>query len=241
MLRFVRRILMVGAVLLLAGCSTEEGLRAQGLLQRAEAAQAQLTSSTFDGGMSFSFQGQTVAMQFRGATSKDGEWFSLRASGMPGVGDMSMQMLLRGGRAWTNFGGGWQSSPAPAGVGSSNTLNAAAFQQLAAYVKDVRVQEHQIVAGKLVTTIGGEIDTQSMLEAFTKLGPLAGADGLDLSKLGVDFGDIRALLAIDERTQLLSTALIDFDIEAQGEKVELELRYRLTSVDEPVALPSPPG
>lgn len=215
-------------------------MRAQALLQRAEAAQAQLSSSTFDGGMSFSFQGQRVAMLFRGASSKDGEWFSLSADGLPGGGGgMSMQMLLRGGRAWTNLGGGWQSSPVPAGLGSNGSLNAAAFQQLAAYVKDVRVTEHQLVAGKLVTTIGGEIDTQAMVEAVTKLGPLAGADGLDLSKLGVDFGDIHALLTIDERTHLLSTALINVAIEAQGETVQLELRYRLTGADEPVELPSP--
>lgn len=146
MFRFLRRILVViGAVLVLAGCGTEEGMRAQALLQQAEAEQAKLSSSTFEGSMSFSFQGQQVAMQFR------------------------------------------------------------------------------------------------MAEAFTKLGPLAGADGVDLSKLGVKFGDIRALLTIDERTHLLGTALIKVGIEAQGEKVELDLRYRLTSANEPVELPSPTG
>jgi len=240
--RTVTRLIatMVGAALLLAGCSTEEGVRAQTLLQQAESAHARLASSTFDGSMSFSFQGQHVAMQFRGATSKEGEWFSLNASGIPGAGDMSMQMLQRGGRVWTNFGGGWQSNQAPAGTGSSG-MNAAAFQQLARYVKDVRVAEHQLVAGKLVTTIGGDIDTEAMVGAMTKLGPLADSGGLDLSKLGIDFGDIHALLTIDERTHLLSTALIKFDVEAQEEKMEFELRYRLTSIDEPVELPSPAG
>jgi uncharacterized lipoprotein YajG len=36
---FVRLVTMLAAALLLAGCSTEEGTRAQTLLQQAEAAQ----------------------------------------------------------------------------------------------------------------------------------------------------------------------------------------------------------
>lgn len=240
--RSVMRLLATTIVsaLLLAGCSGEEGLRAQTLLQQAEAAQVGLSSSTFDGGMTFAYQGEQVAMQFRGATSKEGEWFSLRASDLPGAGDMSMQMVIRGGRAWTNFGGRWQSTPAPA-TGSSGTMSAAAFQQLARYVKDVRVTEHQIVAGKLVTTIGGEIDTQGMLQGLTKLAPFASDEGLDLSKLGVDFGDIHALLTIDERTHLLTSALITFELEAKGESMKFDLRYRLTSSNEPVELPAPTG
>ena len=107
--------------------------------------------------------------------------------------------------------------------------------------------EHQLVEGKQVTTIAGEIDTQGMLQAFTKLGSVAGEveglslDGFDLSKLGVKFDDIEAVLTIDEATGLLSTALISFGMSAQGEDVSLELRYRLTSANEPVRLPSPPS
>jgi len=98
------------------------------------------------------------------------------------------------------------------------------------------------VAGKLVTTIGGEIDTRGMIEAFTKLGSAAGdLEGLslDFSKLGIDFGDIAAVLTIDERTHLLDSAFVTFAIDAEDERVEFELRYRLTSANEPVQLPSP--
>jgi hypothetical protein len=35
--------------------------------------------------------------------------------------------------------------------------------------------------------------------------------------------------------------LIRFGVEAQGEKMQFELRYRLTSANEPVELPSPTG
>ena len=232
----------LGAALLLTGCSTEEGLRAQALLQEAEVAQQALESSTFEGGLSFAFGGEEVSMQFRGATSGAGEWFSMRSSGIPGGEDFALQVVVRGGRAWTNMGGRWQSMPAPAGLGSSGTISAAAFQQLARYVKDVRVTEHQLIGGKPVTTIGGEIDTAGMIQAVTQLGSVAGGvEGLslDFSKLGIDFGDIEAVLTIDERTKLLDTAFVSFSIEADGQQMDFELRYRLTSANQPVQLPSP--
>lgn len=237
-----RLVTTLGAALLLTGCSTEEGLRAQELLRQAEVAQQALESSTFEGGVSFGLEGDEISMQFTGATSKDGEWLSMRASGIPGGGDFSMELLMRGEQVWTNMGGRWQSMPAPAGLGSGGTMSAAAFQQLAQYVKDVRVTEHQLVGGKPVTTIGGEIDTQGMIEAFMKLGSVAGGvEGLslDFSKLGIEFGDIEAVLTIDEGTHLLDSAFVTFSVAAEGQEVDLELRYRLTSANEPVQLPSP--
>ena len=237
-----RLVSFLGALLLLTGCSTEEGLRAQELLQRAEAAQQALESSTFEGGFLVAFGGETVSMQFRGATSKSGEWFSLRSSGVPGGGDFSLEMLVRGGRAWTNLGGRWQPMPTPSGLGSGGTMSSAAFQQLARHVKDVRVNEHQLVGGKPVTTIGGEIDTAGMLEAALQLGSVAGeleGFSLDFSKLGIEFGDIEAVLTIDEATHLLDAAFVAFSIEADGQEVQLEARYRLTSSNQPVELPTP--
>jgi hypothetical protein len=237
-----RLVTILGAALLLTGCSTEEGRRAQELLQQAEAAQQALQSSTFEGGLSFAFGGEEVSMQFRGATSKAGEWFSMRASGIPGGGDFALQLLVRGGRAWTNLGGGWETMPVTSGLGSGGTMSATAFQQLARHVKDVRVTEHQLIGGKPVTTIGGEIDTAGMLEAALQLGSVAGeleGFSLDFSKLGIELGDIEAVLTIDERTHLLDTAFVAFSIAAQREQVDLELRYRLTSANEPVRLPTP--
>jgi hypothetical protein len=239
-----RLVTTLGAALLLTGCSTEEGLRAQELLRQAEVAQQALESSTFEGELSFGLGGDAVSMRFNGATSKDGEWFAMRAKGVPGAGTFSMEMLLRGGKAWASTGGRWQQVPLPPGAdtGSGGTISAAAFQQLARYVKDVRVTEHQLVGGKPVTTIGGEIDTQGMIEAFMELGSIAGGvEGLslDFSELGIDFGDIEAVLTIDERTHLLDSAFVTFSIAAEGQEVDLELRYRLTSANEPVRLPQP--
>jgi hypothetical protein len=235
----VRIVSILAAALVLGGCSTEEGLRAQELLRQAEAAQAALTSSTFDGSMAFSFDGMDVRMLFNGATSGADQWLALRTSGVPDGGDVAMEMVVRGGRAWTKMGGGWQQAPVPAGAETSGTVSAAAFQEFARYVKDVRVTEHQLIGGKAVTTIAGEIDTEAMIGAIAKLGSLAEGTSLDLSKLGLDIGDIHAVLTIDERTHLLDTAFITFAMSAEGKTAEIELRYRLASANEPVRLPSP--
>jgi hypothetical protein len=81
-----------------------------------------------------------------------------------------------------------------------------------------------------------------MIGAVTKLGSVAGGvEGLslDFTELGIDFGDIEAVLTIDERTHLLDSAFVTFSIAAKGQQVDLELRYRLTSSNQPVQLPSP--
>ena len=235
---FARLVTTLAAAALLAGCSTEEGMRAQDLLQRAEAAQGQLDSATFDGSVAVTADGQSFRMLFEGMTSKDGEWFSLRTQGAPD-GDMRMQVLVRGDRAWVDVDGRWQPTPVPGAADSGGTLSAAAFQQLARHVEDVRVTEHQLIGGKPVTTIAGEIDTEGMLEALLDLGSFAEGFSLDFSELGIDIGDIQAVLTIDERTQLLDSAFVALAMSAEGTSIELELRYRLASVNQPVDLPQP--
>ncbi len=240
----VRLVTALAAALLLAGCSTEEGMRAQELLQQAEAAQTKLRSSTFDGSLGVTADGMTFKVAFNGATSKDGEWFSMKTSGIPNAGDMTMQVLVSGGRAWMKSGSRWQSMPVPKGVAPANgTVGAAAFQELARHVEDVRVTEHQMIQGKPVTTIAGEIDTAGMIESLGKLGSIAeGASfDFDLSKLGLEIGDIRAVLTVDEATKLLSTASVSFSMSAEGKSISMDMRYRLTSANKPVKLPSPTG
>ena len=242
-----RIVTLLAAGLLFAGCTGEEGLRAQELLQQAETAQAQLHSSTFEGAVGVTMDGEAFELLFDGKTLGAAEWLSMQTVGAPDGADMSVQLLIRDGRAWVNADGRWLATPLPAAGGTANTfdgtLNAAAFQQLARHVRDVRVTEHQSIGGKPVTTIAGELDTEGMLESLTDRGSSSLAEGLSLefSKLGIEIGDIRAVLAIDERSQLLDTATVTVAVSAQGKRMQLELRYRLTSANEPVSMPSPAG
>jgi hypothetical protein len=235
------------AGLLLAGCSSEEGMRAKELLQQAETAQAQLGSSTFEGAIGMETDGKAFKLLFNGKTSGAAEWISMQTVGAPDGAELTMQMLVRDGRAWVNADGRWQSTPLPgvggAATGSGGTLSAGAFQQLARHVQEVRVSEHELIGGKPVTTIAGEIDTEGMLQSLTDLGSSSFAEGfsLDFSRLGLEIGDIHAVLTVDERTHLLDTATVTLSMSAQGKRLRLELRYRLTGSNQAVSLPSPPG
>jgi hypothetical protein len=242
-------VLVVCAAFLLSGCSTAEGTRAQELLQQAELAQAKLQSATFEANIGVVMDGKEIKVALQGAASKQGAAFSMHMTGLPDAGSQDFQLVVRGNSAWmTDAGGNWTSMPVPKELnGQSSSMGADAFQELARYVKDVRVAEHQQIGGKTVATIAGEIDTAGMLQAFAKLGSLSGTGAenggfsFDLDDLGVKVGDIKAVLSIDERTHLLDTALVTVAIDANGEKLELKVQYRLTSADEPVTLPSPAG
>jgi len=249
--RTVIRLLaiVVGAAFLLSGCSSKEGARAQELLQQAEQAQAKLDSATFEASVGFQMQGKQVDLAMEGAASKEGASFSLRATGIPETAGKNFRIVIRGNRAWmSDTNGAWTSMPMPKEMnGVSGSMGADAFQELARYVRDVRVAEHQQIGGRPVTTIAGEIDTAGLIKAVTKLGSLAGpgseqpAFDFDLDDLGLKFGDIKAVLTIDEGTQLLSTALVTLSMEAQGQTLNFEIRYRLTSSNKPVKFPSVSG
>ena len=242
-------LLVACAAFLLSGCSSAEGTRAQELLQQAEQAQAQLDSTTFEANVGVVMDGKQIKVALEGAASKEGAAFSMHMTGLPDAGTEDFQLVVRGNSAWmTDTDGNWASVPLPKELnGKSSSMGADAFQELARYVKDVRVAEHQQIGGKPVTTIAGEIDTAGMLQAFAKLGSLSGNGAenggfsFDLDDLGVRIGDIKAVLSIDERTHLLDAALVTVAVEAQGEKLELEVQYRLTSSNEPVTLPSVSG
>jgi hypothetical protein len=240
-------VLVVAAAFLLSGCSSEEGTRAQELLQQAEQAQSKLDSATFEATFRFAIDGKQVDVAMTGAVSKEGAAFSVHTTGIPEAAGKDIQVVVRGKRAWmSETGGPWTSMEVPKQMnGMSGSMGADAFQELTRYIHDVRVTEHQQIAGKPVTTITGGIDTAGMLKSLAKLGSLSGTGNgsfsFDLDDLGVKLGDITAVLSIDEAAHLLNSAFVTFVIEAQDEKLELQLQYRLTSWNKPVELPSVSG
>jgi hypothetical protein len=236
----------LAACVVLPGCSTAEGQRAQELLLQAQAAEAQLKSAAFDASLSFALGGEKVEVLLEGAGAKDAQYLSVTAGGMPGL-ELDAKLVVRGRTAWVGMNGEWERTQVPAGLdlGTSASFGSAAFQELTKHVRDVRVTEQQIVAGKPATIIAGEIDTVGLMGSLTKLAGLgqeAAPEGFelpDLNELGVTIGDIKAVLTIDESTRLMSAALVTLAIEAGGEQLHLELRYRLTAANEPVKIPAP--
>ena len=174
-----RALTLVAAVLAsvaLSACSTAEGQRAQELLLQAQAAEAQLRTAAFDASLSFTLSGQKVEVLLEGAGSEKAQYVSMRASGMPGL-DLDAELVVRGRTAWVGLNGDWQRTAVPEGVdlGGSVSLGSAAFQELTKHVKDVRVSEQQLVGGKPVTIIAGEIDTVGLIGSLTKLAGSAAA------------------------------------------------------------------
>jgi hypothetical protein len=241
--RFLLSALALPAAVVLAGCSSAEGQRAQELLLRADAAQKQLTSSSFEGSVAVGVAGQQIDVRFEGAGSQQEGYMSMRASGVPGAGTgaFAFDVVVRGGEIWMAADGDWQKLPAAAAQAPPSTsLGPAAFAELARHVKAVRVTENQLLENRPVAIVAGEIDTAGLVASLAKLGGLGElAPGLDVNELGSGIGDIEAVLTIDEQTGLLSSALVTLSIEADGQKAELRLTYRLTSWNEPVTIPSP--
>jgi hypothetical protein len=225
-------------LLLLSGCSTVEGQQAQALLVEADVAQAALTSSSFEGGLSFAVAGQEVSLRFAGAASGSDGYLAISSTALP----VNMKVIARGGRIWTNADGAWQQLPAGTGqdLTSSPSLTAAAFSELTKHVRDVRVTEGQVVRGRAVSIVAGELDTAGLVGAMSGLsglGDLGG--GFDLDDLRSQLGDVEAVLTIDEGTKLLTAALVTLSIGSGDETVDVRVDYRLTSSNEPVRIPSP--
>ena len=80
-----------------------------------------------------------------------------------------------------------------------------------------------------------------MVESFARLGSLAEGASFDLSKLGLDIGDIHAVLTVDERTHLLDSALVSFEMRQRASASSSTCAISLSGANKPVTLPSPSG
>jgi hypothetical protein len=232
-----RFAVLVLAVPVLAACSGEQGERAQQLLTRAQAAQARLSSATFDARMSFMLEGQTFGLVLDGGGYLKGRRagdaiFTMRTEGVPGGAQVNLQALVRGGQVSMSVNGRRFSMPAPATAPRQFDWSKTVVD-LARYVKEVRVHEGRVVNGERGATITGVIDTKELLRAFAGLQPLAKAAGQstpDLENL-MDVGDIRAAVFVAERTGLIRSAVVSLTIEADGKKAKVDLTYRLRSTN----------
>jgi hypothetical protein len=225
------------AAIALTACSGEQGERAQQLLARAEAAQAGLTSATYEARMTFELDGRTMSLvmdgggYFKGRRAGD-QLLTLRTDGLPAAGAVDVQLLVRGGRASMSVNGRRFSMPLPANQKQQYDWSSTMLD-LARFVKDVRVRENRVANGEAGATIAGVIDTEAMVEAMSKLDGVAQAARLD--QLGGNLGDIRAAVFVAQRTGLIRSALIGMSMEAEGKKADVTLSYRLKSTNKAVA------
>ncbi len=230
------------AVLVLAGCSGEQGERAQQLLTRAQTAQARLTSMGYEMKMTFGFEGQRFSLVMDGGGYLKGrragdQAMTMRMEGIPGLGTMKADMLLRGGRLTMSLNGQRTSMAVPPSAKAQYDWSSTMLD-LARYVKRVQVREGRVVNGERGATVSGVIDTEGLIKAASKLqsfSNVAGQAAPDMSELAEHVGDTRAALFIASRTGLIRSAVVGLTVEAEGKKLAIDVTYRLKSVNRPIA------
>jgi hypothetical protein len=230
------------AVLVLVGCSGEQGERAQQLLTRAQAAQARLTSMSYEMRMTFGIEGQSVSLVMDGGGYLKGrkagdQVMSMRLDGVPGLGAMNANMVLRGGRLTMNLNGQQTSLTVPASAKQRYDWSSTMLD-LARYVKRVQVREGRVVNGEPGATVSGVIDTEGLIKAASKLqsfSQVAGQSAPDMSELAEHVSDTRAALFVSTRTGLIRSAIVGLAVEAEGKELKMDLTYRLKSVNQAIA------
>jgi hypothetical protein len=234
----MRRFLpLIGLAIVLSACSGEQGERAQQLLARAEAAQARLSSATYEARMTFTMDGREMGLvmdgggYFKGRRAGD-QVLTMRTDGVPGIGAVNMRVLVRRGHASMTMNGRSFAMPVPARTKQQYDWSRTMLD-LTRYVKDVSVREGRVVNGEAGATISGVIDTEAMLKAASKLDVVAQAANLD--KFAGSLGDIHAAVFVAQRTGLIRSAVIGMSMEAEGKKADIELSYRLKSTNRAVA------
>lgn len=243
----MRLLSLVFAVAVLAGCAGgPEATQAYDLLQRAQAAQAQVSSVSYEAKASFSVEGQMFGYAFKGGallkgTSAGDQWIEMTSQDVPGVGPISMTMVRRGSRLTIRSLGQTHEVAVPAELrakqeawGSFDSLD------LTSCVKNVDVAEGRSLNGEPATRIAGEFDALCAFKAVSSvsgLGQNAGSTP-DLDQLRDHLGAARATLFFSDRTHLLVGGLITLEIEVGGNQMPFDVSYRLTSINRPVRFPA---
>lgn len=221
-------VLLAGAIPA-AGCAGAEGREAQALLDKSNAAFAAVDTYRMGGRMSMETPFGDLGFEIRAAVDQRNEAFSMTMSSgdLPGA---QMQMVVRGDAFWTKMNGiGWQRLPAP-----PEGMTGAEQFDLLPYVKDVEVDEGQLVAGERAVKITGVLDLDSFAQGF-----MAGVpEGMSVD---ASFGDTRIVVYISEATNLPLRMLMDQSMEIEGETMEMHMDLALTNVNEPVKIPRPRG
>jgi hypothetical protein len=233
-------LLLLGAGLLVA-CSADEQRAAQ-LLTEVQAAQANMKSATIDARMVVSAGGRQFTVYMKGGGYLKGpragdQHVSISMEGLP-VPVRAEVVTLRG-RGYVRMNGSWQSFPLPAQTATSTWTNS--LSDLARYVKHVKVTENTVAAGVRGTTIAGDLDTAGLVRSMAQMNAFSGATGSaspGADEIAKHVGDTHVVLFISNRTHLVRSAVMSFEIKGP-QTVKMELFISRTGVNRPVEIPTP--
>jgi hypothetical protein len=243
---FVRALGTILAVLALAGCAGgPDAQRAQELLERAQAEQLKLRSATFSAEVAFDAGAQKLSLAMEGGAVTKGRragdvFVRVVGTGM-GSKEFEMTMSKRGDRVTVNANGETQTFAAgDAGAPNLDSFGSLASFDLSSCIEKVDVQPDRSLNGEPATRIAGTVDTSCVLKAATALSGVAGssAPAVDVDELSKYVDDVRATLFVSERTRLLIGAVIATRIHTMGQSANVQVRYRLTRVNQPLRFPA---
>jgi len=257
----VRRALTVLAVALAAalsaGCaslpvigdgSAGTAAEAQSILERANAAAAELESMSMQMRMHGSVAGEEFTMTMRGGSylrgDRIGDGVYEAALEGAGLGAVSYRMVLLDGAIWADMGTGWTALPGPGLTDEQLQELSASPLDVVDIVRDIRVEKNTTFLGEPVTKIAATISAQDALDAvFGQLGD-------DLGSLGVTalpedvldgLGDIRVVIYVSDETGLVRAVHEELSLELEGQSMSMTLDLTVTGVDEEIAIPDPTG
>lgn len=245
----LRLALVSVLALALAGCAGGPDAReAQSLLERAQAEQSKIASAGYELELSAGMLGQKFAFTVDGAAQLKGKhagdlYFRVRASGPAaalGPKGFDMWMAKRGSRVTMFMDGRRQSFDATrAGAPNVDLVGSFGSLDFASCVKSVQLEKGRSLNGEPATRVAGVVDTGCILRAAAKMNGLSEAAGqpFDLGELAKKIADVRATLFVSDRSHLLIGAVVSTKIEADGQRLDLQLSYRLTNVNRPLRFP----
>jgi hypothetical protein len=185
--------------------------------------------------MTFEMDGQKMSLVMDGGGYLKGrragdQLLTMRTDGVPALGAVNMQLVVRRGHASMNLNGRRFSMPLPATARRQYDWSSTMLD-LARYVKEVNVREGRVVNGEAGATIAGVLDTVSMVKAAS-LDVVAQA--ANLGDMASNLGDMRVAVFVAQRSGLIRSAVLGMSIEAEGKKADIELTYRLKSTNKGV-------
>lgn len=240
----MRFVPIVIAALVLAGCAGgPDAQQAQALLQRAQAEQLKLRTAAFSAELSVTANGQKFGLAMDGAAAMKAAggdmWLRMTGNGMGGE-DFELKMSKRGSRVTVTAQGETQTFNAQdAAAPKLDSLGSLGSFDFASCIKSVDVAEGRRINGEPATRIAGTVDTGCILKAASALGGVAGssAPDVDFDELSKYVDDVHATLFVSERSRLLVGALVTTSISAMGQSADVQIRYRLTRVNQPLRFP----
>jgi hypothetical protein len=241
----VRVLTILLAATALSGCAVgPDGRQAQALLERAQAEQLKLRTATFSAELAVTAEGKRFGVSVEGGAALRGRHAGDVFVRMVGTGEgdaFEMSMVKRGSRVTVTADGQTQTFMAgdPAAPKFDGVSSLSSFD-FAECIEDVDVAEGRSIGGERATRIAGTVDTVCVLKAASALSDVAGSSprGFDFDALSKYVDDVRATLFVSERSHLLVGALVTTKFHVLEQSADVQLRYRLTRVNQRLRFPA---